>query len=104
MNFRDYYSIPQNLLTVPKGALATIEQSAVDGVVKLYFPTAITYPTKTGMRWKTVWQLIDFNISTDSITHMYPYVMTKPTDKKPPHGRLTLMGANTSPLNGYPSR
>lgn len=91
MKFRDYYSIPQNLLTVPADALTTIEQSAVNGTVKLYFPTAINYPAKSGSKWKTVLQLIDFNIDTDSIVRIYPYVLTR-KGKRPPPRECDLNG------------
>ena len=77
LRFREYFNLPQNILTIPAGTLLTIEEEAQDrdGIVSFYISIPRQFPTPRGVRWQTVWQLLDYNIDTDRITKMYPYRM-----------------------------
>lgn len=78
MKFRDYFTIPQNLAGLPLGTLDAInlEASERGGVVSFYITVPLRYPQPNGKyAWKNVWQLLDYNINTDSIARLYPYRM-----------------------------
>jgi len=61
------------------------DAEAHDNVVKLFIPVPIQYPVdEGGLRWKTVWQLLDYNIHTDHIAKLYPYVNAPKRKKKAP--------------------
>jgi hypothetical protein len=94
MNLRDFYQHPKNILQVPAGAWQRIEQEASlnGGVVKLFFSIPIQYPSKGEMRWKSVWQLIDYSIETDEIERMYPYTLTKQKGQMPEPKEEYLQG------------
>jgi len=79
MKFRDYFAIPQNILTVPAGTLDEINEDAAahGGVIKVYFPHRRHFPIRGKEVWITVWQLVDYNIDTDKMVHMYPYRKVK---------------------------
>jgi len=86
MKFADYYNLPSNTAGLKPNALKVIESAASNngGVVKLYFPVPMQYPTKEGMRWRTNWQLINYNIDTDQIEEMFAYVLVKTRKVMPP--------------------
>lgn len=86
MKLRELLQIPQNILQTPAGILDCIEVNAAarKGVVTFYIPVPIQYPTKAGMRWKTAWQLLDYNIDTDEIVKLYRYTMGKQPKTMPP--------------------
>lgn len=83
MKFRDYFAFPENLLMIPAGTLDRIEVAACHrgGVASFYISLPLQYynPKIKQHRYMTVWQLIDYNINTDSINRLHPYrkVITK---------------------------
>ena len=79
MKFRDYFTIPQNIPTVPAGILDEINEDAAahGGAILAYFPHRRHFPIRGKEIWITVWQLAKYNIDTDKIVHLYPYRKVK---------------------------
>jgi len=77
MKFREYYEIPQNLKSLPAGTIDAIELEGEirGGAVHFYLPIPQRFPTKKGLRWMSVWQLLEYNIYTDQLLKLYPYRM-----------------------------
>lgn len=77
MKFREYFDIPQNCQIIPPGTFEAINREAEQngGVVTFYFshPRKFWDQKLNQHRWMTIWQLMDYNIDTDTVVKLYPY-------------------------------